>query len=351
MSIVMFPTRDAKQTEERKETISLKPVKLNTLIEHSNDIQSKCSDFMVREVNDSNMRFCEDMSLRYLPFDESGVRNPSMTQYSFSQLCGKLGIPTQYIVKCFNSGRVDLAMDNVNDWMSDYNKDLFIREYDGKVRGVLSDRFAVCDTPDILSVIDDVLDLDRFKIKGSFMNEERLHLRLIEKTMLPIDGEDLFAGMTIDSSDVGRSRLMVNFFIFKQICTNGLCISKGSGQLFCQKHIGITASDFHDEFLQSMKNYDAVCEEVTNLIIDSKEKVLDVNIKSSDEVIQSVISNIKNMTRLSDDSANKVIQLMLDGTYESNKWGMINAITQVAQDFTLERRIELERIAGNILTA
>ena len=57
------------------------------------------------------------------------------------------------------------------------------------------------------------------------------------------------------------------------------------------------------------------------------------------------------MTRLSDDSANKVIQLMLDGTYESNKWGMINAITQVAQDFTLERRIELERIAGNILTA
>ena len=100
-----------------------------------------------------------------------------------------------------------------------------------------------------------------------------------------------------------------------------------------------------------MKNYDAVCEEVTNLIIDSKEKVLDVNTKSSDEVIQSVISNIKNMTRLSDDSANKVIQLMLDGTYESNKWGMINAITQVAQDFTLERRIELERIAGNILTA
>ena len=100
-----------------------------------------------------------------------------------------------------------------------------------------------------------------------------------------------------------------------------------------------------------MKNYDAVCEEVTNLIIDSKEKVLDANIKSSDEVIQSVISNIKNMTRLSDDSANKVIQLMLDGTYESNKWGMINAITQVAQDFTLERRIELERIAGNILTA
>ena len=48
MSVVMFPTRDAKQTEERKETISLKPVKLNTLIERSNDIQSKCSDFMVR---------------------------------------------------------------------------------------------------------------------------------------------------------------------------------------------------------------------------------------------------------------------------------------------------------------
>ena len=37
--------------------------------------------------------------------------------------------------------------------------------------------------------------------------------------------------------------------------------------------------------------------------------------------------------------------------YEDNIWGLINSITEVAQDFTLERRLELERIAGNLLVA
>lgn len=291
------------------------------------------------------------MSLKYLVSYEQGARNPMMTSYSMGQLCGKLGVPTQYILKCFSSGRIDLALENINDWMSDYGKDLFIREYDGHVRGVLSDRFAVCDTPDILGVVDDVLDLDRFKIKGSFINEERLHLRLIEKTMLPIDGEDLFAGMTIDSSDVGRSKLMVNFFIFKQVCTNGLCISTGHGQLFCQKHIGINAEDFHSEFSKAMTQYDSICEEVIKSIIDSKNTKTLVNKRMTNDVLENMIARIKTQTRLSDEGANKVIHLMTDGTYDTSKWGMINAITQVAQDFTLERRIELERIAGNILIA
>ena len=46
--------------------------------------------------------------------------------------------------------------------------------------------------------------------------------------MLPIDGEDLFAGITLDSSDVGRSGLYVRFFIYKQVCTNGLIIPKAA---------------------------------------------------------------------------------------------------------------------------
>lgn len=37
--------------------------------------------------------------------------------------------------------------------------------------------------------------------------------------------------------------------------------------------------------------------------------------------------------------------------YDMSRWGLINGITEVAQDFTLERRLELERMAGNLLVA
>ena len=346
----MFPTQDTKQTTEPKEVLSLEPIKLNSLIIRSREIQSKCSDYMVRGANDTNTRFMEDFSLNYL--DENGVkRNPMMTQYSLGQLCTKLGIPTQYILKCYNTGRVDLAQENVNDWLSDYNSNLFIREYDGRVRGVLSDRFAVCDTPDILTAVDDALNLDKFNIKGSFMNEERLHLRLVEKTMLPIDGEDLFCGMSIDSSDVGRSKLLVSFFIWKQVCTNGLCISQGSGQLFSQKHIGITAEDFRLGLDEALEKYVIMCDTVTEHIKKCQNQKTLVSKRMSSETLENMIAQIKTSTRLSDEGANKVIDLMTNGTYSTSKWGMINAITQVAQDYTLERRIELERIAGSLLIA
>ena len=62
------------------------------------------------------------------------------------------------------------------------------------------------------------------------------------------------------------------------------------------------------------------------------------------------MSYIRQQTNLSNESAGKVIDLM-QNRYGDNRWGYINAITEVAQDFTLERRLELERIAGNLLAA
>ena len=66
--------------------------------------------------------------------------------------------------------------------------------------------------------------------------------------------------------------------------------------------------------------------------------------------INEFVAYIRQQTNLSDDSAHKVIDLM-QTKYEDNRWGLINGITEVAQDFTLERRLELERIAGNLLVA
>ena len=52
-----------------------------------------------------------------------------------------------------------------------------------------------------------------------------------------------------------------------------------------------------------------------------------------------------------EDGVKKVIQLMTDGVYEKTRWGLINSITQVAQDFTLDKRVEYERAAGGMLVA
>lgn len=338
-------------TKEIKEVLDIQPSTLDNLKAKAYDIEKWSKDFNVRSANTRNIRFNDMAGLTFVDSDSRDILNFPISRYALGQLSTKIGVPARYIEKCVESGRIDLAQDNVNSWLEDFNKDLFIREYDGRVRGILSSKYSVCDSHEILQVVDDAVDLSRYNVKGSFLNEERLHVRLISKEMLPIDGEDLFAGLFIDSSDVGRSILTVKFGIYKQVCTNGLVICKQGGVLFEQKHIGISSEEFHQGLVASLSNVDILTENAVEWVKRAKTRFNHWDINSTHpEEIQEFVNYIRNQTNLSEDSANKVITLMQD-KYEDNRWGLINSITEVAQDFTLERRLELERIAGNLLVA
>lgn len=345
----------APQKEEIKEVINIEPKYLDDLIIKANDIALNSNDYMVRKANSRNVRFTESAGLTFIPedpFEEyKGFPNFPISRYALGQLGTKIGVPVRYLEKCIASGRIDLAQDNVNSWLEDYNKDLFIREYNGTIRGVLSNKYSVCDSHEILKVVDDAVNLSKYNVKGSYLNEERLHVRLISKEMLPISGEDLFAGLFIDSSDVGRSILTVRFGIYKQVCTNGLMISRAGGVLFEQKHIGISSDEFHQGLVSSLSRVDELTEYAMGSIQRTRQRLNHWSVESEYEGdILEFIDHIRQKTNLSQSSANKVIDLMRD-KYEDTRWGLINSITEVAQDFTLERRLELEKIAGSMLVA
>ena len=333
-----------------KEALDLSPHTLDGLLTRAQQIEAEAEDFMVVKANSKSIRMNETAGITFIA-EDGIIRDLSLSRYSLGQLSSKIGVPARYIEKCVDSGRIDLAQDNMNSWLEDYNKDLFIRGYRDSARGILSSKYSVCDTPEILQVIDDAVDLSNYKIKGSYLNEERLHLRLVGRDMLPIDGEDLFAGLFVDSSDVGRSILTVKFGIYKQVCTNGLVIARAGGTLFEQKHIGITSEEFHEGLIKSLVNVDELTEHAVEFVKLAKSKssgydTMNISQTEMDEFVEQ----IRHKTNLSVESATKVINLM-QTKYDSSKWGLINGITEVAQDFTLERRLELEKIAGSLLVA
>lgn len=336
-----------------RESVSLIGIDLDGLFEQAIRIQSQCTDYNVTNATSRNMWVDEHTcKLLYTPdgLSSSEGRSVEMTQHSLSQLCAKLGVPVRYIDKCIDSGRLDLAADNLNSWLEDYGKNLFIREYNNVVRGVLSDRFSVLDTPNILEVLADSIDLDEYKVKGHFLSPERFHARLIQRQQMNIEGEDLFAGIQIDSSDVGRSVLLVQFFIYKQVCTNGLVLPKSGGMLFQQKHIGIDKGHFRDGLKQSLSSIPLLIENATNLIEEARSQEGKYDFKRyTEHQMKDFIERMKMKAHLSEEGVGKVIQLMTN-TYGSSTWGLVNSLTEVAQDYTLERRIEIEKVAGDILS-
>lgn len=305
---------------------------LDSIIKEAKVIQSMCRDY---KVTANNIHMDNDLKLK---FDDYKL---PLSSFATGELCGKLSVPSRYFSRLIESGNNRLAAENINNWLDGDKRTFLLREYRGNIRGVLSGNYSIYDAPEILETVSEVFDSSKFKIKGSFINEERLHLRLVENQMLDIGGEDLFAGVTIDSSDVGRSGLSVKFFIYKQVCTNGLVIARSAAKLFRQKHIGIT----HDDFTKGLK-------EGLETFYILKDKVIE-SIKETDKIpvsqdIDDLIEKIKDQTNLSTQAAEKVIELM-NVKYAPTKWGLINGITEVAQDFTLETRLQLEEIAGNML--
>lgn len=334
---------------ETMEMLSIKNLTMEDAVEQAHNIQHYCSDYMLDDVTSRTCYF--DPNMNGLSFTHDGEHyRLSLTPYALGQLCGKMGVPSSYVKKLIENGYGDLAAENLNTFLDDYHKSLFVRRYTDSVRGILSDRYSTMDAPDVLDVVSDTFD-DDYMLKGMYLSPERMHLRVVQKEMMNIEGEDLFAGVTIDSSDVGRSTLRVQFFIYKQVCTNGLCLRHSMGNIFTQRHIGLSKKEFHDDLVANLHRVPEVADKTMHMIRTANtysKDLIDFN-KFSEEKQKHFVSRIRALTKLPEDGVARVIDNMYNN-YSVSRWGLINSLTEVAQDYTLERRLEIETAAGDILT-
>lgn len=307
----------------------------STLVDKADVIQSKCTD--IDGVLMSDLKLNDNLHL-YLSEQNEEV---GVTPYAFGQLCTKLGVPTQYMKKCIEAGFSPLVTDNINKWLAYFgHKKLLIRKYGEVSRGILSDKYSVCDTPEILSAISQSGILKNMDLNSYVINPSRFHARFVGDKMKVV-GEDLFAGIQIDSSDVGRSKLDIKFLVYKQVCTNGLVLPKEAGTVYEQKHIGIESTKMVETLKESFNNFSAKVTDATSLI----DKAKDIKIHDT----ESIFGMVKNGTKVGEEAVNDIFTVASEH-YDMSVWGIVNAITEVSQKYTLEHRIVMERYAGVLLT-
>ena len=142
-----------------------------------------------------------------------------------------------------------------------------------------------------------------------------------------------------------------NFIIYKQVCTNGLIISKGNATLFQQKHIGISAEEFRKGLQVALDvNLPNLIKETTELIERKRNSGILIKSLFDEDELQNLVDTLRVNGHTKED-ANNVISMLQTKKYDNSKWGLINAITEVAQNSTLEKRLELERYAGRLLVS
>ena len=117
------------------------------------------------------------------------------------------------------------------------------------------------------------------------------------------------------------------------------------GMLFKQHHVGakMTESklqDFNRIFLSIDANAKAVIDNIN----------LCRNRQLQDYEMTMLIEKARRDMKLSAKSVEK-LQLLINTQYEPTRWGVINGVTELAQDFTLETRLEMEQWAGGLFAS
>ncbi|MGA2585665.1 MAG: DUF932 domain-containing protein [Candidatus Aminicenantales bacterium] len=287
------------------------------------------------------MALAENTPILRLPGEELF----SITKPCHTQIAEKLEIPLKYYHKMEESAP-DLLVSNVNTWLRKNEKDIFIRGLGNSVRAFLSDRYRVIDHLDVLLCALNELQAHDAEIEDCYLSEIEMNIKVKSqklKDFVRHKDDLIMGGIFITNSETGHKALRVEPRMFRVKCSNGMIVEE---LVTREIHIG-NSDEISDEIVylslrRSIRELFSRFGEIVLLLRESAE----AKIRNPQKVIQNVVEQYK----LSE--AQKANILMAFGAEpEYDKYGIANALTLAAQkEETWEKSVEMERIAGNLIT-
>lgn len=310
------------------------------------------ADAIAISENGCPVRLTDDLCAAYTdPFGYTCKED--ISEYAFSQLCTKVGVPASYVQKCFTAGKSDLAIQNFHEWSQDITGDqsMLVRNYGGIVRAVLTSRYNVFDSASVMECVYKALNApahkNRYTLNQIFLSEDKLHIRFVDfNTSVKAGSQSLTPGFTVSSSDVGSGSLNIKYFLYRFACKNGIVIVKNGGILFRQTHLAEFDKVGVSLFSEALKNIDTLNKYSQQQLKLAYEKVL------SENEMKLYLAKAQKELHLGKGKAVEYLNDLLLNTYpDGNLLSFIHSITENAQKYSLETRIDHEVWAGNLLTA
>lgn len=290
-------------------------------------------------------------------FHDSYGRYPvsDITDYAFAQMCSKVGVPAAYVQKCISHGMTDLAIKNYDEWASVVNENTdskdnqnLVRTYDGVIHAVLTNRYNVFDNSKVLQGLRSALDTPeirgRYLANEAFLSPDKMHIRFVNfDDPIRVGNEKLNSGFTISSSNIGSGALSIKYFLYRFACRNGMVWAQNGGMLYRQTHLRqfeTSAPDLFKQILFKVKDMDARTQE---------DVAKAMTIKLDPAQFEVLLSKAQHELHFGQGGKSKLINLA-DNVYDHSLWGVANAVTELAQNYTLDERLSMEEWAGRTVS-
>lgn len=268
----------------------------------------------------------------------------SMTDLSFGQLCGRLGVPAGYAkripahlaAQCLNHDLQRLAGEN--------RPPKFLIRMKGEVcRAFLSDQYSPVGNTEVLEIVERFGRGFRHAVRQVHFDERGIWLKLLVEDLEVPDPTrkdmPLKVGVMVGNSEVGTRSLTVEPFVYRKACTNDLVVQQESS--VSVRHVHLKAAEIRYRVTTAVNGAIKSGSGLLDAFAQSRE----LRVEDPAEVIRQLAARRAMPSKLHDEVR---LAHAAEGS-ERNAFAVINAFTQAARTLEGDDRVDLERYAGELL--
>lgn len=267
----------------------------------------------------------------------------NFSEFGFASMGRMVGFPSPFLNTLADENPTlakTVVADRVSSHFMGDNPTFFTREFEGKICGVVSNKYNYFDDNQAIDIIGNSMLADRV-YTDAMVTPERLHLRAIDENRpfrVHGDDSDLFFCYFIDNSMVGQSSFKVSIGLYRLACTNGLIVPMKEMIICKQVHRG--GKDIVAEFNHNIELLNSKTDSIKAMITDLATKKSKINTMSDLEKE----SYLARQLNLSAKETKRLLDIYTDTYGGETQWHLVNAVTEFARDVNnIDRREFLER--------
>lgn len=267
---------------------------------------------------------------------------------AFGNLMTRLGAPGEFLRRL----PAPLQLANINYLLAEHDEGsaATLRLRDDEVSAIVSGRYAPLDPVELVETVRDGLQrfgiLNDVRVRGvasGLVDNLRLILPSEQTAIKPGVGDVSAVGIDITSSSFARSAVHITPVIWRLVCSNGLKrAERGSGLSF--RHVG-----------DAQRLRDGVVEAIPSALVYARG-VMDQWRRSVSFMVEDVQKQIDAMRELTTpEKKNLEVAVRLETGHPQlpehvNLYDFVNAMTASAKSGSPARRLEIEALAGDVLS-
>ena len=333
---------------------------IKEVLERINEDKKHKTDYLVN-LKSITIKEASDSVYPNIDVDHLTTSPHNLSDHSLNQLCGRLEIGTHYINKCLPVSQ-NLVAHNLNFWINkSKDKELMIRTFENdskQCRAIMSNRYKRIDNDVVANhSLNKLMDMNA-DLKYSHYDRDTLNITaVLPKLEGEVEKDDIVqGGITITNSEVGGGSLIIQPFIYRLVCTNGMVAPRYLNRFYA-KHVGkvIINPEKDEQWITIIKKMQEQIELVSNpeLFQENLQKLKDATEKkvTSHEIVQ-----LTKRQGISDSERAQIFERLkhyVGDTFTTSKYELANAITNIANDEEKsdQRSRQLQELGGLIIFA